>query len=129
MDVLGIVLPALHAIGDQVLGNVIVDGNVGLVVHDDGLGLGLLGVLSGNFILALIAVFIFFGAGMESFQAKAKTVLDTLRADPRIKLLFLTRLIPLCERNYNLVELGPRGTGKTTTLDLLNATLSGEAVV
>ncbi|MCP3913224.1 MAG: ATP-dependent Lon protease, partial [Actinomycetia bacterium] len=29
----------------------------------------------------------------------------------RTKLLFLTRLIPLCERNFNLVELGPRGTG------------------
>jgi ATP-dependent Lon protease len=25
--------------------------------------------------------------------------------EPRLKLLFLTRLIPLCERNYNLVEL------------------------
>lgn len=43
------------------------------------LGLGILGVASGNFILALIAVFIFFGAGMESFQAKAKTVLTTLQ--------------------------------------------------
>lgn len=31
----------------------------------------------------------------------------------RLKLLFLTRLIPLVERNYNLVELGPRGTGKS----------------
>ncbi|QAU48832.1 protease Lon-related BREX system protein BrxL [Bradyrhizobium guangzhouense] len=31
----------------------------------------------------------------------------------RLKLLFLTRLVPLCERNYNLVELGPRGTGKS----------------
>jgi ATP-dependent Lon protease len=31
----------------------------------------------------------------------------------RLKMLFLTRLIPLCERNYNLVELGPRGTGKS----------------
>lgn len=31
----------------------------------------------------------------------------------RLKLLFLARLIPLCERNYNLVELGPRGTGKS----------------
>ena len=31
----------------------------------------------------------------------------------RLKLLFLMRLIPLTERNYNLVELGPRGTGKT----------------
>ena len=31
----------------------------------------------------------------------------------RLKLLFLTRLIPLCEPNYNMVELGPRGTGKS----------------
>ena len=32
--------------------------------------------------------------------------------DRRLKLHFLIRLIPLCERNFNLVELGPRGTGK-----------------
>jgi ATP-dependent Lon protease len=31
----------------------------------------------------------------------------------RVKLLFLIRLLPLCEHNYNLVELGPRGTGKS----------------
>jgi len=31
----------------------------------------------------------------------------------RLKLLFLSRLIPLCERNYNLVDFGPRGTGKS----------------
>src|SRR5262245_38690915 len=31
----------------------------------------------------------------------------------RLKLHFLARLIPLAERNYNLVELGPRGTGKS----------------
>ncbi len=31
----------------------------------------------------------------------------------RLKLLFLVRLIPFTERNYNLVELGPRGTGKS----------------
>lgn len=31
----------------------------------------------------------------------------------RLKLLFLVRLIPLAERNFNLVELGPRGTGKS----------------
>jgi len=43
------------------------------------IGLGILGVLTGNFILALIAVFIFFGAGMESFQAQARTVFHTLR--------------------------------------------------
>ncbi len=33
--------------------------------------------------------------------------------DRRLKLLFLMRLVPLCEQNYNLVELGPRGTGKS----------------
>src|SRR5262245_54321752 len=31
----------------------------------------------------------------------------------RQKLLFIVRLIPFCEQNYNLVELGPRGTGKS----------------
>ena len=31
----------------------------------------------------------------------------------RGKLLQLMRLIPYCERNYNLVELGPKGTGKS----------------
>jgi ATP-dependent Lon protease len=31
----------------------------------------------------------------------------------RSKLLQLLRLIPYCERNYNLIELGPKGTGKS----------------
>lgn len=31
----------------------------------------------------------------------------------RAKLLQLIRLIPYCERNYNLIELGPKGTGKS----------------
>ena len=31
----------------------------------------------------------------------------------RNKFLQLVRLIPFCERNYNLVELGPKGTGKS----------------
>lgn len=31
----------------------------------------------------------------------------------RLKLLMLMRLVPLAERNFNLVELGPRGTGKS----------------
>jgi len=31
----------------------------------------------------------------------------------RGKLLLLARLIPYCERNYNLIELGPKGTGKS----------------
>lgn len=31
----------------------------------------------------------------------------------RSKLTQLIRLIPYCERNYNLIELGPKGTGKS----------------
>ena len=31
----------------------------------------------------------------------------------RRKLLFLLRVIPMIEKNYNLIELGPRGTGKS----------------
>ena len=40
--------------------------------------------------------------------------------DRRLKLLFLTRLVPLCERNYNLIELGPRGTGKSYAVQELS---------
>jgi ATP-dependent Lon protease len=39
--------------------------------------------------------------------------LEPAHFERRLKLLFLIRLIPLCEPNYNLVELGPRGTGKS----------------
>lgn len=31
----------------------------------------------------------------------------------RSKLMQLVRLIPFCERNFNLIELGPKGTGKS----------------
>ncbi|WP_394194960.1 BREX system Lon protease-like protein BrxL [Microbacterium foliorum] len=33
----------------------------------------------------------------------------------RGKLIALTRLVPFVERNYNIVELGPKGTGKSHT--------------
>lgn len=39
--------------------------------------------------------------------------LEPRNFDRRLKTLFLVRMIPLCEHNYNLVELGPRGTGKS----------------
>ncbi len=35
--------------------------------------------------------------------------------DQRVKLLLLLRLVPFVEPNYNLIELGPRETGKTYT--------------
>jgi len=50
----------------------------------------------------------------------------------RLKMLFLLRLIPLCERNYNLVELGPRGTGKSFAVQELSpyaALLTGPTTV
>ena len=31
----------------------------------------------------------------------------------RVKLLMLMRLVPMIQRNFNLIELGPRGTGKS----------------
>jgi len=45
-------------------------------------------------------------------------VMRTIGLEPneytnRGKLLALTRLIPMAERNYNLIELGPWGTGKS----------------
>ncbi len=39
--------------------------------------------------------------------------IESSHFERRVKLLFLIRLLPLCEHNYNLVELGPRGTGKS----------------
>ncbi|MEE6159640.1 BREX system Lon protease-like protein BrxL [Olsenella sp. YH-ols2221] len=39
--------------------------------------------------------------------------LDPAQLGERAKLFQLTRLVPYCERNYNLVELGPKGTGKS----------------
>lgn len=39
--------------------------------------------------------------------------LEPQNFDRRLKMMFLVRMIPLCEHNYNLVELGPRGTGKS----------------
>lgn len=50
----------------------------------------------------------------------------------RQKLLFLTRLIPLCEQNFNLVELGPRGTGKSYVVQEISpyaALLTGPTTV
>ena len=39
--------------------------------------------------------------------------LEPALMEKRLKLLLLTRLIPFVEKNYNFIELGPRGTGKS----------------
>lgn len=46
------------------------------------------------------------------------TIIQSIGFNPdmigsRNKLMQLVRLIPFCERNYNLMELGPKGTGKS----------------
>ena len=39
--------------------------------------------------------------------------LEPSKLSHRVKLHFVTRLLPLVEPNYNFIELGPRGTGKS----------------
>ena len=39
--------------------------------------------------------------------------LEPSKLDRRLKLHFIARLLPLVEPNYNFIELGPRGTGKS----------------
>ena len=39
--------------------------------------------------------------------------LEPSKLSHRVKLHFATRLLPLVEPNYNFIELGPRGTGKS----------------
>jgi ATP-dependent Lon protease len=39
--------------------------------------------------------------------------LEPARFESRLKLLLLSRFIPFLEKNFNFIELGPRGTGKS----------------
>lgn len=66
-------------------------------------------------------------ADLEAFQAARKAfstdewidvLIQSIGLNPemlgrRQKLLQLVRLVPFCERNYNFIELGPKGTGKS----------------
>lgn len=50
---------------------------------------------------------------------------------PRVKLLYLARMIPLVESNYHMIELGPRQTGKSfcyTEFSPYGTLLAGGAV-
>ena len=58
--------------------------------------------------------------GREAFSTEEwldfllrSTGLEPAAMDERAKRVALLRLVPFVERNYNLVELGPRGTGKS----------------
>lgn len=61
--------------------------------------------------------------GYEPYHARLQ--------DTRIKLLYLTRMIPLVESNYHLIELGPRQTGKSfcfTEFSPYGSLLAGGAI-
>lgn len=50
----------------------------------------------------------------EWMDAILRTVgLEPLKLSPRLKLHFIARLATLVEPNFNFIELGPRGTGKS----------------
>ena len=58
------------------------------------------------------------GRGKLTRDEWLDTVLRTVglepeKLSPRLKLHFIARLAPLAEANFNFVELGPRGTGKS----------------
>jgi ATP-dependent Lon protease len=58
------------------------------------------------------------GRAQFTTQEWMDVLMQSMGFDPemfgrRAKLLTLIRLIPYCERNYNLLELGPKGTGKS----------------
>ncbi|MBI4596105.1 MAG: BREX system Lon protease-like protein BrxL [Candidatus Tectomicrobia bacterium] len=57
---------------------------------------------------------------MFSAQEWIDLLMNTIGFNPgqfthRQKLLYLLRLVPFVEKNYNMIELGPRETGKTYT--------------
>jgi ATP-dependent Lon protease len=61
-----------------------------------------------------------FKAGRSNFTVNEwiDVIMQTIGFDPekfetRSKYAHLLRLIPYCERNYNCIELGPKGTGKS----------------
>lgn len=61
-----------------------------------------------------------FAAGRKDFtreewvDALLRSVgLEPSRMDSRLKMVLLARFIPFVEKNYNFIELGPRGTGKS----------------
>lgn len=53
------------------------------------------------------------GLNPEILDNPPKEIAEKFPSGLRLKLHFLARLIPLVQSNYNFIELGPRGTGKS----------------
>lgn len=96
------------------------------------IGLGLMGVFSGNLILALVAFFIFMGAGQEQAEDAARTVLHSLAVGDAYNKYALTlapgdqvsRVIDYLLTSYEpdfAVVQGSRLLGVVTRADVLKA--------
>ena len=96
------------------------------------IGLGLMGVFSGNLILALVAFFIFMGAGQEQAEESARTVLHSLAVGDAYNKYALTlapgdqvsRVIDYLLTSYEpdfAVVQGSRLLGVVTRADVLKA--------
>ncbi len=102
--------------------------------------LGFIGVFGGNFLLVLVAVFVFFGAGQENNEAQAKNVLRTLRVGDAYNKYALTltigdrvsRVVDYILTSYQpdfAVMQGSKPIGIVTRNDILHALSSqGEDV-
>ena len=53
------------------------------------------------------------GLNPEILDNPPKEIADKFPSGLRLKLHFLSRLVPLVQSNFNYIELGPRGTGKS----------------
>jgi Zn-dependent protease len=98
---------------------------------------GLFGVLTGNFVLVLVAVFVFFGASQENIEAQARTALATLRVgDAYNKYVLtlsagdrLTRVVDYILTSYQpdfAVLFGRQLLGVVTRDDVLRALHGGD---
>ena len=54
--------------------------------------------------------------------------LEPTALNERAKMVVLLRMAPFVERNFNLVELGPRGTGKSHLFQQISPYAGGSAV-
>lgn len=48
--------------------------------------------------------------------------MEPAKLTPRARDMVLLRMVPFVERNYNMVELGPRGTGKSHLFQQISPT-------
>jgi Zn-dependent protease len=98
--------------------------------------LGTLGLVSGNFLLVIVAAFIFFGAGAENLEGRARTVLSghrvgdaynrravTLRGDDRLGTV-VDHILTSYQPDFAVTD-GPQLIGVVTRHDVIRALSEG----